>query len=145
MPRSKGFYKSLEDMTQRRIEVRRYLNKAIAQLGYEKGEPANRTDLANALNIPLSTLQYWWDGKAAPSGPYLAVLARRFGPEIYSIVGEMPSTTDPVVIGLALIWDDLPEEVREELRERAIAALKGNTPNEHTEEIRLLRGKLEAS
>lgn len=88
----------------------------IQEIEREKGRRVSLEEASKIFGVSRPTLSQWISGKVAePSQLRIDELAAKMGMEVYDVLGY--ARPDPDIRYISQRWDDLPEDVRHQIRE----------------------------
>jgi transcriptional regulator with XRE-family HTH domain len=125
---------SIEASRERRQRVKAYLEKLQMDISQQEGRIITKRELAEHLGILETTLGNWFKMVSLPSGESLRAAGERY-PELYIIVGQLPSITDKkletAVAELVRSWPVLTEDSKTQYL-RFLSGLQQGQTNETT-------------
>ena len=88
-------------------------------LEWQRREGGRRTvkEFAEYIGVSQSTISTWWNEDRKPEGENLLRLSLKLGVEVYDVLGKERPDIDLHYI--QSIWEDLPSESRQAIREQA--------------------------
>lgn len=107
-----------EEITTKKAKFRAWFNKKWAEWDILQGHRTTQQELSDYLEIPRSTIAQYVSGKKPPDNLNLLKVARRFGFEVYDILGEKPP--DDAVSRLPVEVEVLIERISLEIEKRGL-------------------------
>lgn len=93
-----------------------FVLRKIQEIEREKGRRVSLEEASKIFGVSRPTLSQWISGKVAePSQLRIDDLAATMGMEVYDILGYV--RPDPDVRYISQEWDNLPDDVRRQIRE----------------------------
>lgn len=92
-----------------------FLLKKMAEIEQQAGRRITNKEFGEIIGFSSGTISFWLSGKNMPDAKSIPVLAEKLGPEVYDVLGMI--NTDPELRYISNRWDNLPDDIRRQIRE----------------------------
>jgi transcriptional regulator with XRE-family HTH domain len=95
------------------MTFKQFLEMKFLEWQQQAGSRKTAKEFAEYLGVGQTTISSWWNANRKPEGENLVKLSKRFGIEVYDVLG-LPRPNENLSY-LQRIWDDLPPEQQSEV------------------------------
>lgn len=110
-----------------RKRLAEFLQKKTIELMHTTGRVWDQKDVAEWLGVPNTSFNQWWNAIRLPRGINVDLLAEKFGPEIYGVLGvpeRLPP--DPKLIAIVKAYYAVNEEGKDRIIREVEKTLEGS-------------------
>ena len=94
-----------------------YILQKLQEFERAQGRRVSLDAFAEYIGVSRPLISYWINGKTKPSLENVKILAARFGPEVYDVLGMQ--RPDENLEAISRLWQNLSPPQRQALREQA--------------------------
>lgn len=105
------------------VNLPQLLNHKYLEWQYKQGSKKTIEEFADTFGVSKALMSLWMNGKRSPGPEHKKAIIARYGIEALEAFGE-----DPDLYAITELWELLPPDVKQTLREQAEQATNNKKP-----------------